>query len=61
MMILIRFLHQKWKRKSGLGEIISPMLIKPYVRPLWRDQGLEKAKDPTDIKNYKKHGIMLLP
>ena len=29
------------KRKPGLGEIISPMLIKPYVRPLWKDQGLK--------------------
>ena len=32
------------------------MLIKLYIRSLWRDQGLKanKTKDSTDIKNYKK-------
>ena len=29
------------KRKSGIGETMSPMLIKPYVRPSCKDQGLK--------------------
>ena len=45
-MIVITFLHQSYinmlpKRKSRLGETMSPMLIKPYVRPSWKDQVLK--------------------
>ena len=52
------------KRKSGVGEIVSPMLIKPYVRPLSRDQGLKtrqiRLKTPLTLKTIKNNEIMLL-
>ena len=52
------------KRKTGLGEIISPMLIKPYVRPLWKDQGLKIrqiiAKILLTLETIKNNDIMLL-
>ena len=52
------------KRKTGLGEIISPMLIKPYARPLWKDQGLKIrqiiAKILLTLETIKNNDIMLL-
>ena len=42
------------KRKSGLEEMISLMLIKYYVRPLRLKYKATKTKDSTDIRNYKK-------
>ena len=51
------------KRKSGLGELISPMLIKPYVRPLCKDQGLKirqiRLKTLLTLEIIKNSGIML--
>ena len=51
------------KRESGLGKIISPMTIKSYVRPLWKDQGLKigqvRLKILLTLEITRNNGIML--
>ena len=35
------------KKESGLGEIISPILTKPYVRLLWKKSSLKNKDNKT--------------
>ena len=37
------------KRKSGLGEIMSPMLIKPYVKAIMKRSRLKNKANKTEI------------
>ena len=52
------------KRKSGSEEIISPMLIKPYVRPSSKGQSLKlrqiRLKTLLTLEIIKNNGITLL-